>query len=313
MDDVVKTGLQFAFPIYIWSIVTFIIFASHCSTRVSRLTSQSSSVQVLATLIHLSYSKLLSTAVDILVYESIETESQNGTNNTYNVWYFDGNVHYLTEGHVVLFIFALLTLTLFVIPYTVVLTGASFFARYKVINYFKPVFDAYYGPYKDKWRFWFGIRLWVLVAILIIYTILENNKQLILILHLVLLLLFILVQACIKPFKNTLIGWLDLFFMVNYSAVALVMVHSQSPRSQAIVTIIGVLVGTTLVAFICIIFYHIYLTCNLQRYCPRTPRVNEAMRGVGGYVSLEGSNYDRVYNAGHENVRFRETLLESQC
>ena len=109
MDDIVKTGLQFAFPIYIWSIVTVIILVSRCSTRVSRLISQSS-VQVLATLIHLSYSKLLSTTVDILVYETVETESQNGTNNTYNVWYFDGNVHYLTEGHIVLFIFALLTL-----------------------------------------------------------------------------------------------------------------------------------------------------------------------------------------------------------
>jgi len=117
---------------------------------------------------------------------------------------------------------------------------------------------------------------------------------------------------CIKPFKNTLIGWLDLFFMVNYSAVALVMVHSQSPRSQAIITIIGVLVSTTLVAFICIILYHIYLTCNLRRYCPRTPRVNEAMRGVGGYEPLEGSHYNHVYNAGHEDARFREPLLGSQ-
>ena len=157
MNDIVKTGLQFVFPIYIWSIVIFIIFASHYSTRVSRLTSRSS-VQVLATLIHLSYSKLLSTTVDILVHETVETESHNGSINTYTAWYFDGNVQYLTEGHIVLFILALMILTLFIIPYTIVLMGASFFVRYKVINYFKPVFDAYYGPYKDNWRFWFGNR-----------------------------------------------------------------------------------------------------------------------------------------------------------
>ena len=171
------------------------------------------------------------------------------------------------------------------------------------------MFDAYYGPYKVKWRFWFGIRLWVLVAMLILYTILEQFS--ILELHFVIISLFIFVQASIKPFKNALIGWLDLFFMVNYFAVVLVLLYFYNQRDQAI-TIVGVLVGTTLVAFICIILYHIYLACKLRRYCPRIPRENEAMRDVVGYEPLDGSNYDHVYNAGHEDARFRETLLGSQ-
>ena len=203
-----------------------------------------------------------------------------------------------------------MTLTLFIIPYTIVLTGASFFVRYKVINYFKPVFDAYYGPYKDKWRFWFGSRLWVLVAMLIIYTTLGNSEELMLLLHLILLTLFILVQASIKPFKNALIGWLDLFFMLNYSAVALVTLYSHSQSSEAIVMTIGGLVVTALVAFIGIVIYHIYLACNLQRFCQQDPRVN--MQGVGEYEPLEGSGYDHVYNAGYEDARFREPLLGSQ-
>jgi len=149
------------------------------------------------------------------------------------------------------------------------------------------------------------------VAILVIYTF-ENSEQLILLLHLVIISLFILVQASIKPFKNALIGWLDLFFMVNYFAVVLVLLYSQRERGQAITIVVDVLVGTTLVAFICIILYHIYLACKLRQYCPHTPQVNEAMRDVGGYEPLEGSNYDHVYNAGHEDARFRETLLGSQ-
>jgi len=58
--------------------------------------------------------------------------------------------------------------------------------------------------------------------------------------------------------------------------------------------------------------HHIYLACKLRRYCPHTPRVNEAMRDVSGYEPLEGSHYDHVYNAGHEDARFREPLLGSQ-
>ena len=117
------------------------------------------------------------------------------------------------------------------------------------------MFDAYYGPYKDKWCFWFGIRLWVLVAMLRIYTF-ENSEKLILLLHLV-ISLFILVQASIKPFKNALIEWLDLFFMLNCSAVVLVLLYSKSQRSHIITTINDVLVGATLFALISIILYHI--------------------------------------------------------
>ena len=34
---------------------------------------------------------------------------------------------------------------------------------------------------------------------------------------------------------------------------------------------------------------------------------------TGTYQPLEGSNYSRVYNAGHENAIFHESLLGSQC
>jgi hypothetical protein len=32
---------------------------------------------------------------------------------------------------------------------------------FNIINKFKPFIDAYGGPFKDKWRFWFGLRLWL--------------------------------------------------------------------------------------------------------------------------------------------------------
>ena len=58
MDGYWKTWLQYAFPIYIWLLVGAIIVGSHYSSRICRLCGNNS-VPVLATLILMSYSKLL--------------------------------------------------------------------------------------------------------------------------------------------------------------------------------------------------------------------------------------------------------------
>ena len=58
MDAYSKTWLQFVFPVYIWVIVGLIILASHFSCRFTKLLGNNP-VSVLATLILLSYTKIL--------------------------------------------------------------------------------------------------------------------------------------------------------------------------------------------------------------------------------------------------------------
>ena len=59
LDGYWKTWLQFVFPFYIWATILLIIYVSHCSQAVARIFGNNS-VPVLATLILLSYAKLLS-------------------------------------------------------------------------------------------------------------------------------------------------------------------------------------------------------------------------------------------------------------
>ena len=54
LDQLTKTGLQFAFPVYIWCIAGLIIIMCHYSTRATKLFGNNS-VAVLATLLLLSY------------------------------------------------------------------------------------------------------------------------------------------------------------------------------------------------------------------------------------------------------------------
>ena len=59
MDAYSKTWLQFVFPVYIWLLVALIILVSHFSHRFANLLGDNP-VSVLATLILLSYTKILS-------------------------------------------------------------------------------------------------------------------------------------------------------------------------------------------------------------------------------------------------------------
>ena len=71
-----KTWLQCVFPIYVWTITGSVIIASHYSTRASRIFGNNS-VPVLATLILLSYVKLLRTIITSLGFSLLNYPEGN--------------------------------------------------------------------------------------------------------------------------------------------------------------------------------------------------------------------------------------------
>ena len=153
MTTTIKTGLQFIFPVYLW---TVFIVLSRYSTRVSNQTA-ASSVQVLATLLHLSFSKLLITSID-MVYACVKT----GSNDTIIVWYGDGSVVYLQDKeHIILFSIAIVTLVLFVLLYILMVTFGNYFLRWKCLHHFQSFIESFHGPYKHKLGYWFGVRILV--------------------------------------------------------------------------------------------------------------------------------------------------------
>lgn len=66
MSSYAKTWMQFMFPIYIWSIAGVMIITAHYSTTITKLFG-SNCVQVLGTLLLLSYAKLLRAIITALV------------------------------------------------------------------------------------------------------------------------------------------------------------------------------------------------------------------------------------------------------
>ena len=159
MDAYVKTWLQFAFPVYIWVITLLIIFLSRRYRKVASLIGRNA-VKVLATLFLLSYAKLLRAVMAALSVTFITYPDDS----TKALWLHDGNIQYLQGKHIPLFIVALL-FGMVSLPYVLTLLFIPFLQKYSHLRVFswvetlKPIFDAYIGPYKDKYRFWTGLLL----------------------------------------------------------------------------------------------------------------------------------------------------------
>ena len=106
IDNYIKTWLQLAFPAYVILLVALVIIISSHSTKFSNLIGKKDPVATLATLILLSYAKLLeicfkSLSVGILEYPDGSSEM---------LWLPDATVKYLSGKHIPLFITAVLIL-----------------------------------------------------------------------------------------------------------------------------------------------------------------------------------------------------------
>ena len=162
LDGYLKTWLQFVFPLYLWLLVVAIVVACRYSGRVSRLwTKGDNSISALATLILMPYSKMLRNITNVFSFNPVYCGVIK-----LNVWIVDANVEYLSTKHAFLFIVSFVFFLIGLI-YTVLLLSVQWLQRYSgkcckgtrdPIVRLKPLLDVYTGPYRDKHRFWTGLR-----------------------------------------------------------------------------------------------------------------------------------------------------------
>ena len=298
MDDAAKTGLQFVFPAYLLVLtIAFIVFFHYClksnfsGQRLNRFSHfvGKRAVRVLATLIYLSYSKLLRTVIQIFTYTTVRTE--NGMD--FRVWFYDGTIRYLEGKHLYLFIIAMVTSLFFLFPYTLALTLIPIIDKYsdhnrlftwlhQKANLLKPMNDAYYAPYKGKWRSWLGVRLWLLFILYVPTPIYSSDRPyLLMYIHSILLLVFLFVQAHIKPFVELEVlagskmkwfvvdfyNWTDSLYMLNYAILTSTVSYILSTDSsiQHLGITVASLVGLSLIMYLVTVLY--YITTAIRSVC----------------------------------------------
>ena len=210
MNELWKSGLSLLFPVYLLTIVVFLILISRYSTWLSNKTSHSS-VQVLITIVHLSFSKLLLALFNVFASAEVYTAKE-----PYRVWYWDGNKRYMQKEHGILVGVSLAVIFPVLLPYLFILMFAKPLRRFSIYQYIRPVLEAIYGPYKNRKQHWFVLRLFLLMYMYSVYIACRSfDIYLIYVLTSPALLLYSLVQCYIKPFKSNLINATDSYFMFS--------------------------------------------------------------------------------------------------
>lgn len=253
MDAYMQTWLQFAFPVYVWILISVIILSSRYSITVSKLIG-SNPIAVLATLLLMSYTKILKIIIE--VYSSIPLDYPNGQKVT--VWLKDANLPYLQWKHLFLTVVTSLVLVFIFLPYTFILLLCQRIYRlpnriyFRWLVKFKPLLDCYNAPYKIGTRYWTGFLLLVRCVLYITFSVIEDSKKNLLAIIFTFTGIAILASGRIyKNLYNDVIESSMYFNLIILSAGILAEVN-KAALSYA-------LIGVVLVTTLGIIVYHFHL------------------------------------------------------
>ena len=277
MNTYVFTWLQFVFPLYVWFLIGLIIVLSRFSDKIARALGKNP-VAALATLLLLSYSKILRTIIVALSFTTLEYPASVRQ----VVWLYDGNVPYFqSASHIVLGTVAITVLLFLFLPYTLLLLVGHWLQAcsdrwmFSWLNKIKPLMDAYHAPYKKESRYWTGLLLLVRCALFLTFAFntlgnVSGN-----------LLAMVSVTAGLAGFawlhnriyENVYNDCLEAAFLVNLCILAAGTYHVKEVRGNQ-AGLIYTLVGVAFVQFICIFLCQVYLRLCTFALWKKLPKPN---------------------------------------
>ena len=283
MDAYTQTWLQFVFPAYLWVIVGLVIVVSNCSHRLAKLLGNNP-VSVLATLILLSYTKILRTLIAAINFTHLEYPTHNST-----VWLYDANIDYLSATHIPLFIVAMLIFLFLFLPYTLLLffgqwlQAISHLKLFSWVNKLKPFMDSYHAPYKAKHRYWPGLLLvlrFVFFLVLAIEFSPQQDRTNINLLSILVVAGILQLWAWISGgvYRNWCLNGLEGSFVLNLTILAGATMYTRflnrsgDQSSQHAVGYTSVSIA--LITFIAILAYHIFQQVRNTKLWKKVPKLN---------------------------------------
>ena len=274
MDIVAYSWLQFLFPVYLWVLMFIIILSARYSQRVAQNLGHNP-VAVLATVLLISYGKMLKAIIVPLSWAKLQTiaqENSNISNDTEIVWLYNGNIPYRDHHHIVLVVFASLVLFFLFLPYSFLLLcghllqAKSHWRVLSWINKLKPFMDAYHAPYKKNDRHWIGLFLLARCSLFLTFAfdaagVGDQNLNLLIVTSVTAILSIIKGRVYEKWYND----FLESSFLLNLCILSVATFYVQSKKSftdnpqkvidnQSIVS--SVSVGTAFLYFIGIMVFH---------------------------------------------------------
>ena len=253
MDSYAKTWLLLFFPCYLIIIAASIIIASRYSNRILRLT-YTRSLPVLATLFLLSYTGVLRTVLTVLFSYSNITHLPSGHKQI--VWSIDASVSLFGLKFTILFI-TCLVLFLLLIPFNIILSFTNYLLKFRLINHFKPLLDAFQGSCKDRCNHWVAIHINLRSIFFALYGFQMKPR---LVIATLILVLFTVYHGYIHPNKNKLVNIQELLLLINLTILYAV---SYQGSESVFYIVTNVMISLAFIQFCTIVLYHfLTYTCH---------------------------------------------------
>ena len=281
LDAYIKTWLQLAFPAYIISLVVMVIIVSEWSPKFAGLIGKKDPVSTLATLILLSYAKLLSVTITALSFAILDYP--DGKQEI--VWLPDGNVKYFQGKHIPLVLAAI------GLPYTILLFLWQWIVRaprWKIFNWTRNTklnvfITTYHVPHNSKYRYWTGLLLLVRVVFYVTASVTESSDPETLALSSALLIGGIILFKGVtgqRVYHKSLVDCVDTVLNYNLLALAVITLYDFKYNTTKQTVVVYTSTITTFIIFIGSICYHVVLLtkknepleeCNEPLFFPVTP------------------------------------------
>jgi hypothetical protein len=317
MTAYVQTWLQFLFPAYVWILISIIISSAHYSVILSTVIG-SNPVSVLATLLLMSYTKILRIVTDVYSFEDLDYPH----GETVRVWLKDGNVPYLSTKHLLLTVVTSLVVVTFFLPYTFVLMVGHKLYRFTGRKWFRwfrrvfPLLESYYAPYQLRARYWTGFLLLMRCVLYIIFSFnsLGGERKSMLAITLTFTALGILGSG--RIYKRTADNIMETF--VYFNLVVLSAATLAEYRSPALVSFLVGTVFAITIGYVAHQFYLLYISNTsawhkvravVFTFCSR--RFQTSTRPNAVDIHHTKTSHDPHKITTKSVVELREPLLES--
>ena len=184
----------------------------------------------------------------------------------WSVWNVDGNINYLSDKHIALLTASLLFLVIGLV-YTGLVFSSQWLQRYSgkcckstrdPVVRFKPLIDAYTGPFKDKYRFWTGLCLIVRLILTVVFSFTTTLQSK---LNNYIIILTVSAMSMFRVYKDKRLNVLESLSFVNLMCLSVVVILFTESYHDivSINTIVIVSVSIEILLFAIIVFVHSYL------------------------------------------------------
>ncbi len=271
MGELERIWWQLSFPLYLFALMLLVTLLARCCKFIRHAGHRI--IQAFATLSILCYVSLLESGVQLLAGVTLETSTGNHTST--KRWLIDTDYVYFEGLHGALAITMPLLLIFYFIPLSSFLLFPKLLyrCRLRIFAKRKPIYDAFWDPFKSKYRFWLAVRLFFRwLPFMFAYF---APAPLNIFLTAILLVPLFFFQLLLRPFKGRWRNVVDSYFIANLIVMFMGGLYFRAEfedglHDQALshaTDFSTVLVTFGYLGFVGVFGYHIYIRFPRLRKC----------------------------------------------